>query len=141
MYNMMPFADRSGWNQFFDAFERNMFPGESRAVPAFRTDIRELEDQYLLEADLPGFRKEDIDLEVKEGILTISAAHEVEKEDKDDQGGYLRRERRSGSYRRSFQLNGIEEDGICASYENGVLKLILPKQGEPEPRIRKISIR
>ena len=140
MYSMMPFADRTGWNQFFDAFERSMFPVESKSVPGFRTDIREMEDRYLLEADLPGFRKEDIDLELKEGVLTISAVHEEEKEQKDEQGSYLRRERRSGSYRRSFQLSGIVEDAISAAYEDGVLKLTLPKQGEPEPQVRKISI-
>ena len=140
MYSMMPFADRTGWNQFFDAFERSMFPVESKAVPSFRTDIRELEDRYLLEADLPGFRKENIDLELKEGVLTISAVQEEEKEQKDEQGSYLRRERRSGSYRRSFQLSGIQEESVSAAYEDGVLKLTLPKQGEPEPQIRKISI-
>ena len=117
-----------------------MFPAESKSMPAFRTDIRELDDHYLLEAELPGFRKEDIDLEVKEGVLTISASHEETEEKKDERGNYLCRERRSGSYRRSFDLTGIEEEAIAAAYENGVLKLTLPKRGEPEPQIRKISI-
>lgn len=109
-------------------------------MPAFRTDIRDEGDHYLLEADLPGFRKEDIDLHLQDGVLTITAKHDQSAERKDDAGKYVCRERRVGSYARSFDVSGIREEGISASYENGVLKLTLPKAGEPEPQSRKIAI-
>ena len=140
MYNMMSFADRADWNQFFNVFERSMFPVEYKQEATFRTDIRELEDRYLLEAELPGFRKDNINVELNEGVLTISAAYDQENEERDEKNSYLRRERRRKSYRRSFRVSGIEEDEISAAYEDGVLKLLLPKQRKSEPQIRKISI-
>ena len=140
MYNMMSFADRADGNQFFNAFERSMFPVEYKPDTSFHTDIRELGDRYLLEAELPGFRKDNINVELNEGILTISAACDEEKEQKDEKNSYLRRERRRKSCRRSFRISGIEEDNISAAYEDGVLKLLLPKQRKSEPQIRKISI-
>lgn len=141
MYSMIPFGRMNqSWNDFFDEFERSMFPASRGQVPAFRTDIRDEGDHYLLEADLPGFRKEDIDLHLQDGVLTITAKHDKSAERKDDAGKYVCRERRVGSYARSFDVSGIREEGISASYENGVLKLTLPKAGEPEPQSRKIAI-
>ena len=141
MFGMLPF-ERSDDNLFdtFDNFTRNFFRGSNASLPAFRTDIRDEGDHYLLEADLPGFRKEDIDLHLQDGVLTITAKHDQSAERKDDAGKYVCRERRVGSYARSFDVSGIREEGISASYENGVLKLTLPKAGEPEPQSRKIAI-
>ena len=73
-------------------------------------------------------------------MLTITANHSETVENKDEGGKYVCRERRVGSFTRSFNVSGIQEDAISASYENGVLKLTLPKQGEPEPQSRKIAI-
>ena len=141
MFGMLPF-ERSDDNLFdtFDNFTRNFFRGSNASLPAFRTDIQDKGDHYLLEADLPGFQKEDIDLHVQDGVLTITAKHDETRENKDESGKYVCRERRTGSYARSFDVSGIREDGIGASYENGVLKLTLPKQGEQVPVSRKIAI-
>ena len=137
---MIPYTNRnsSSLMDLFDEFERSVFGENGRRLPAFSTDIRDEGDHYLLEAELPGFRKEDIDLDVKDGFLTISASREESGETK--QGGYLCRERRSGSFSRSFNLDGIKEDGITASYNNGVLELTLPKRQEVLPQSRKIAI-
>ena len=137
---MIPYTNRnsSSLMDLFDEFERSVFGENGRRLPAFSTDIRDEGDHYLLEAELPGFRKEDIDLDVKDGFLTISASREESGETK--QGGYLCRERRSGSFSRSFNLDGIQEEGITASYNNGVLELTLPKRQEVLPQSRKIAI-
>ena len=122
----------------FDEFERSVFGENGRRTPAFSTDIRDEGAHYLLQAELPGFSKEDIDLDVKDGVLTISATHEQSEEQKKD--NYVCRERRYGSFQRSFNLEGIQEDQICASYQNGVLELTLPKRQEVLPQSRKIAI-
>ena len=128
MFGMVPF-ERHEDNFFdvFDNFERKFFGNSSANLPAFRTDIKDADDKFVLEAELPGFDKEDISLDVKDGILTISAQHKEEKEDKDEKGQYIRRERRYGSFRRSFDVTGIDENGITAAYSNGILTLNLPK--------------
>jgi len=137
---MIPYTNRSSSSlmDLFDEFERSVFGENGRRAPVFSTDIRDEGDHYLLEAELPGFQKEDIDLDVNNGVLTISASHQESKEEARD--NYLCRERRSGSFTRSFNLEGIQEDGITASYQNGVLELKLPKQQEILPQSRKIAI-
>ena len=137
---MIPYTNRSSSSlmDLFDEFERSVFGENGRRLPAFSTDIKDEGDHYLLEAELPGFQKEDIDLDVKDGVLTISASHQESNETKRD--NYLCRERRSGSFSRSFNLDGIQEDGITASYNNGVLELNLPKRQEVLPQSRKIAI-
>ncbi len=142
MYSLLPFGRyaNNSLNSLFDDFERSFFPVDRSQMPAFRTDIKDEGDHFLLEADLPGFRKEDIDLHLQDGLLTIIAKHDETSENKDENGKYVCRERRVGSFTRSFNVSGIQEDAISASYENGVLKLTLPKQGEPEPQSRKIAI-
>ena len=141
MFGMVPF-ERHEDNFFdvFDNFERKFFGNSSANLPAFRTDIKDADDKFVLEAELPGFDKEDISLDVKDGILTISAQHKEEKEDKDEKGQYIRRERRYGSFRRSFDVTGIDENGITAAYSNGILTLILPKTVPAVPETRRIAI-
>lgn len=141
MFGMLPF-ERSNDNVFdtFDNFVRDFFRSSNTSLPAFRTDIRDAGDKYVLEAELPGFRKEDISLDVKDGILTISAEHKESSDQKDEKGSYIRRERRYGSFSRSFDISGINESGITASYTNGVLELSLPKAQPAVPEARKIAI-
>ena len=141
MFGMIPFG-RNDDDLFgsFDNFARDFFRSSNASLPAFRTDIRDTGDGYLLEADLPGFNKEDISLDLKDNILTIKATHEENKDEKDENGTYLRRERRSGSFTRSFDVSGIDESGITAAYENGVLKLTLPKEQPTVPAARRIEI-
>ena len=141
MFGMIPF-DRRDDNLFdiFDNFQKKFFDNTNASLPAFRTDIRDLGDKFLLEAELPGFNKEDISLELKDGILTIKAEHKESNDQTDDKGQYLRRERRYGSFARSFDVSGIDETNISAAYNNGILELTLPKQVPVEPETRQISI-
>ena len=141
MFGMLPF-ERSDDNLFdtFDNFTRNFFRGSNASLPAFRTDIKDAGDKFVLEAELPGFQKEDISLDVKDGILTIKAEHKENKDEKDDKGNYVRRERRYGSFTRSFDVSGIDEGAITAAYNNGILELNLPKAQPVVPEARRIAI-
>ena len=139
MFGMIPFDHRdSSLFDMFDNFERKFFGNSSASLPDFRTDIRDAGDRFILEAELPGFQKEDIKLDLKDGILTISAQHSTENEEKKD--SYIRRERRYGSFSRSFDVSGIQEDHITAAYNNGVLELTLPKAQPVVPAARQIDI-
>ena len=140
MFGMIPFEHREN-NLFdlFDNFERNFFGGSSN-LSTFRTDIRDEGDKFVMEAELPGFNKEDIKLDVKDGILTISAQHTENKDEKDDKGSYIRRERRYGSFTRSFDITGVDDEHITASYNNGVLELNLPKAVPVVPEAKRIAI-
>ena len=106
----------------------------------FSTDIRDEGDRYVLEADLPGFNKEDIKVDVKNGIMEISAERHSEHEESDKKGRYICCERSYGSYRRSFDLSEIESDKISAKYADGVLTLDLPKRTPTLPESRRIAI-
>ena len=141
MFGMLPF-ERSNDNMFdaFDSFARDFFRSSNTSLPAFRTDIREVNDKYVLEAELPGFNKEDISLDVKDGILTITAEHKETNEERDSNGGYIRRERRLGSFTRSFDISGVDEERITAAYKNGVLELELPKTVPVVPQAKRIAI-
>lgn len=141
MFGMLPF-ERGNDNTFdtFDKFMRNFFDHSNTSLPAFRTDIRDAGDKFILEAELPGFEKEDIKLDLKDGILTISAEHNENNDQKDEKGNYIRRERRYGSFSRSFDVTGIDENGITAAYKNGVLELSLPKAVPVVPEAKRISI-
>ena len=141
MFGMVPF-ERHEDNFFdvFDNFERKFFGNSSANLPAFRTDIKDADDKFVLEAELPGFDKEDISLDVKDGILTITAEHSENQEQKDAKGAYIRRERRYGSFSRSFDITGIDEGSITAAYNNGILELNLPKAVPVVPETRRIAI-
>lgn len=141
MFGMLPF-ERSDNNLFdsFDNFTRDFFRSNNASLPAFRTDIRDAGDKFVLEAELPGFEKEDISLDVKDGILTITARHKEVKDEKDGKGSYVRRERRFGSFSRSFDITGIDENAITAAYTNGILELSLPKAIPVVPEARRIAI-
>ena len=128
-------------NDVFDAmddFFNDSFWGGCNAPRATRqfksttglmkTDVIEKEDSYQLEAELPGFNKEDINIDLKNDTLTISASHSENKDEKDENGKYIRRERRNSSYQRSFHVEGLKPDDIIAQYRNGVLTVNLPKK-------------
>ena len=144
MFGLMPYERRNSGVSFYnpfkelEEFEKRFF---SERVPRdFRTDIRDNGKEYILEADLPGFKKEDISIDVKSGYLTITASHSENKDEKDKEGNYLRRERSYGSFTRSFDVSEVEEDNITASFNNGVLELKLPKKEAKENVTRKIDI-
>ena len=119
-----------------EEFERRFF---GQRTPAMKTDIRETENAYILESDLPGFSREDIHAEINNGYLTIRAEHKSENEDKNDK--YLRRERSYGSFSRTFDLEGIDADAITASFKDGVLSLELPKLAPKPEEERRLEIK
>lgn len=99
-----------------------------RASKVMKTDVREHDDNYELVVDLPGFKKEEINLTLDDGYLSISATKGLNKEEKDKEGKLIRQERYSGSMQRSFYVGeNLSEDKIKAKFENGVLKLNIPK--------------
>ena len=112
----------------------------SAALADFRTDITDQGDSYRLEADLPGFNKDAIQLDLNGDTLTIRAERHSEHEDKDKQGNYLSCERSYGKYERSFDVSAVDAEGISAKYENGVLTVELPKKPEVLPAAKSIPI-
>ncbi len=98
-----------------------------------KTDIKENDKGYELDVDLPGYKKEDVKAELKDGYLTISASNDNTKEEKDEDGKYIRKERYTGSVSRSFYVGKyVTEEDIHAKFENGILKLSVPKVDAPK---------
>ena len=122
----------------FDDINRAFFGDNT--LTEFKTDIRDMGDGFVLEADLPGFKKEDIKLSLNGETLTIKATRHSDFEDQDKKSGYLRCERSYGTYTRSFDVTGVEVSQISASYNDGVLRVRLPKQGPKQPDYRTIVI-
>ena len=132
--------NHSVYNPFqdFDDLERAFF--SDRSLGELKTDIKDTGDSYTLEADLPGFKKEDIHVDIADDRLTVSAERHSNYEDKDKKGNYLRCERSYGSYARSFDISGIDATGIKAAYADGVLRVTLPKQKEVPASSRRLEI-
>ena len=95
-----------------------------------KCDIYEKDNKYYIEMEVPGFNKEDIDISLKEGYLTVKAEKKMSNEEKDENKKYLRKERNYIKTERSFNLGNIDEENIDASFENGVLKIEIPKAEE-----------
>ena len=130
---LVPYARKnhnvSNFNPFhdFDELERAFF--SDNALGEFKTDIQEDGDNFVLEADLPGFKKDEVNVELNNGYLTIEAAKSLDKDDTDKQGRYIRQERYAGSMSRSFYVGEhLTEEDVKASYENGVLHIKFPKK-------------
>lgn len=142
MFELMPFGYRrvSAYNPFRDFEEMSRSFWDNNNVSAFRTDITEKDGTYILEADLPGFKKEDINVDIDKDCLTITAEHKSEEKE-ENADSYIRRERYYGSYTRSFNVKGIDTEAITAAYNDGVLTLTMPKK-EPEiPAARRLEIK
>lgn len=144
MLELIPFISNnrvSNYDPFKDMenFEKHFF-GTDR-ISSFKTDIKDNGNEYLLEADLPGFKKEDIDVNLENNYLTIKAERKAENEEKDKKGRYIRCERSYGSFVRSFDVSDVDTDKITASYEDGVLKLNMPKKENALPTAKKLEIK
>ncbi|MBE5859030.1 MAG: Hsp20/alpha crystallin family protein [Butyrivibrio sp.] len=112
---------------YYDDTEKKLYGKHADRI--MRTDVRETEDHYLVDIDLPGFKKEDIKLELEKGYLTVTANKGVSEEEKDNKGKLIRQERYSGSMQRSFYVGeNLTEEDIIASYKDGVLNINLPKK-------------
>ena len=125
----------------FDELERSFFGSNSSMVSAFRTDVIDTGDAYKLEAELPGFDKEDIQLNVENDCLTVTAEHKSEKKEENEKKNFIKRERFYGSYSRSFDVSGINVDAIEAAYNDGILTLTMPKKVEQAPAKRSLEIK
>lgn len=112
-------------SDIFRDFGRQLFPQMPEST--MKTDIREYDTTYVLEAELPGIEKENISLEYTNGILSISADQSTENEVKSDLGRVIHRERSLSTIKRQFTFDNVREEGIKADFNNGVLKVTLPK--------------
>lgn len=143
MFVMTPFEHRnSDLFQAFHDFENRLFA--DTPVNACKTDIQENDKAYLLEAEMPGFAKEEIHLDLEGDYLTISAEHTTEEKpdaEQEPKNTYIRRERSYAAYKRSFNIANVDTEHIEAAYDNGILKLTLPKKIEPAPESRRIEIK
>ena len=140
MFGLTPFT-RNFYVASYDPWKEmeeleNRFFGQR--TPSMKTDIREADGAYILEAELPGFAREDIRAEIKNGYLTIRAERKTESESTDS---YLRRERSYGSFSRTFDLEGIDAEAISASFKNGILTLNLPKLQPKKEEAREVEIK
>lgn len=144
MSNMMPYrynrtpVTRPMMDFFSDDLFKPFFAMSGQGNATFRVDVVDKKDHYLLEADLPGVQKENVSIEVEDGMLSINA--EMDETKKEEKENYLFNERRVGKFHRSFTLNGIDEENITAEYVDGVLKLTLPKKAEAPKSGRRVDI-
>ena len=111
-----------------------------RAQNLLKTDIKEKPEGYELIVDVPGFKKDEVKVALKDGYLTVSAAKGLDEDDEDKKGHYIRRERYAGACQRSYYVGEVKESDISAKYDNGVLKLTVPKCEDKLPEIKRIRI-
>ena len=141
MSNYLPTVFGENLMDVFDDFDRNFFRGfgnvdralyGKHAQHMMKTDVKETDEGYEVDVDLPGFKKDDIHLELNNGYLTISTEKSLEKTNENKKGKMLRQERYSGVMQRSFFVGEhMTEEDIKASYESGVLHIIVPKKDAP----------
>lgn len=133
---------------FMDPFNDPFFTSSRNALCGkhsknlMKTDVRETDGTYELDIDLPGFKKDEINAEIRDGYLTVSAAKGLDKDQSDKDGRYIRRERYAGQCSRSFYVGeGVTEQDISAKFEDGILRLSIPKKTQPQlPETRRIAI-
>lgn len=122
------------FDEWMNDFDREFFGNRNplygkHAKNMMKTDVRETENTYELDIDLPGFKKDEITAQLKDGYLTIAASKGLDKDQKDKEGKYIRQERYAGAMSRSFYIgNAIHQEDIHARYEDGILKLSIPKK-------------
>ena len=128
-----------GENLFNDDWMNFRFPEVEKALYGkhasheMKTDVRETDSGYEVDIDLPGFKKDEINIQLDNGYLSISAAKGLDKDEQDKEGKYIRKERYAGSMSRSFYVgNAITQDDIKAKYESGILRLSVPKKAAEE---------
>ena len=133
MFDMVPFTTRYATPKMWDPF-KEFFSTVSRSAA---TDIKETDNAFQIETELPGYEKSEISVSMKEGVLTIKAEHQGEKSSDE---GYLRRERTWETVERSFEVSGVDTSAISAAYVNGVLTVTLPKLPEIIPEQHNIEV-
>ena len=123
------------FDDFMNDFRLPAFPDVDKelygkhAKNLMKTDVKETEKGYEVDMDLPGFKKDEIQMELKDGVLTVSAAKGLDKDEEDKKGKYIRKERYAGAMQRSFYVGEyVTQEDIKAKYENGILRLSVPKK-------------
>ncbi|MDD4188936.1 MAG: Hsp20/alpha crystallin family protein [Eubacteriales bacterium] len=150
MYGIVPFRWRNtepgrrnerGLSGILEDFwdKDGLFPAIFPETGTMRADIRENENEYVVEAELPGVKKEDIKLDIDDDTLTICAESKMEK--KEEKDSYLRMERRYGSFSRTFSIENIKNEDVKAEYNDGILKVILPKNKKTATKKRTVEIK
>ena len=134
IFNDNVFDDFFDFPFYDDKAEKKLYG--HHAANLMKTDIQEHDDGYTLEMDLPGFKKDEIKVELNNGYMTISAAKGLDEDEKDKKSGkYIRRERYTGSCQRSFYVGeDVTEEDIKAEFKHGILKLFIPKK-EAKPAV------
>lgn len=137
---MTSFLGENLFDDFFGDFirpERRAVSGNAHPVSLMRTDVKDKEDGYELQIELPGYKKENVNAELKDGTLVITASTRSENDEKDESGKFIRRERFSGNCSRSFYVGDeVDQEDIKAKFEDGILKIFVPKK-EAKPEIEK----
>ncbi|MFU7516017.1 heat shock protein Hsp18 [Clostridium sp. HCS.1] len=147
MFDIVPWRKNNSITKKGDEFENmvnsffndDFFNSFSLMKNNFSVDLKEDDNNYIIEADLPGVDKKDIDISYKNGYLNISAKRENNLEEKKD--NYVRQERSYGEFKRSFYIDNVEEDKIDANFDNGVLKVNLPKLNKEIHETKKIEVK
>ena len=121
----------------FDALDKRFFGKQNplygkHAKNLMKTDVRETENTYEVDIDLPGFKKDEIKVDLKDGYLTVSAAKGLDRDKQDKDGKYIRQDRYAGACSRSFYVGDVESTDVSAKYEDGILKISLPKHVKKE---------
>jgi len=151
MFDLVPFrrknvAGRRGfvspWEEFDRAFERffnePLFPSVFFGGEGMKVDIKETEKEYVVEAEIPGVKKENIKLELDDDVLTIHVEHNEQIEE--EGVNYIRKERKTANFSRSFYVENVNHDEVTARYDNGVLKVVLPKRNKGWKKGKHIDI-
>ena len=145
MFGLVPFVSHNELSKDENVFDRlmNVFDEpfmQSFHMPDFKVDVKDNGESYDLTAELPGLKKEDISLTYENNYLTIATKNEQSKDEKDDKGNYVRRERGTSSMSRSFFIDNIDEAKATADYKDGILSVHLPKSEKAEETSHTIAI-
>ena len=125
-----------------DVFDDFMFPTVKDEFGKMKCDIYEKDGAYHLEMDVPGFDKKDVQIEIDDNdYLTITAEKSSENNEEDDEKNYIRKERNYGKYQRSFYVGGVDKENIQANFEDGILKISMPKKEEEKSSKKTIEIK
>lgn len=149
MFGLVPFNRRGNdiarrndvWdlrNIFEEFFNDPFFSGAASGAHPIKADIRETEKEFVIDAEIPGAKKEDIKLDLRDDTLTISVENNVET--KEERENFIRRERRYGSFSRSFYVENVNRDAVTAKYNDGILTVVLPKSEEAKKKSHRIDI-
>ena len=127
-------------SDFLSDFFRDGWYDGFGGASTLKVDVRETPQEYIIDAEMPGFERENVEINLDENRLTISVKKDETHEETDENGRYIRRERRSGAFQRSFVLENVDTDNIRADMKNGVLTIACPKTEPVVPASRRIEI-